>query len=146
MSLLSESSVQVIDAQQTVAGNLQTPSPLTGIINVAYATLTVSTALPIGVTTARLLVPIPSGSFIYQTIVDVTTTFVGAGASIGVGVEGSNNNLTGGDIVIANWAASASADKYSPSVVTAGAVSSLNINIVAAPVTAGSAIIRVLYA
>lgn len=144
MSLLSETVVQVLDVQQTIAGKLQTSNPLPGVVNVAYATLTVGAALPIGVTTVPLLVPIPSSSFIYQTIVDVTTTFVGAGASIGVGLQASNNNLTAGDVAIANWAAGAP-DKYAPAVVSSAPVSSLNINIVAAPVTAGSAIIRILY-
>jgi hypothetical protein len=152
MSLLSETVVHVLEASQTVTPKLITPGALSGVVNVAYATFTVSPSpLAIGNYTVNLSVPIPANSFVYQAIMDTTTTFVGAGSSIAMGIGASLNNLTnGGTVGVANWATGAgNPDRYAVNplyiVPSSAPITQVNVAVTLAQLTAGSVIIRIFY-
>ena len=144
MSLLSETVVHVLSANETVTGQVQTESVLPGQVNVSEAVFTVAAPLAIGQYTITLDRPIPSNAFVFMSLMDVEVAVLGgAGATIGMGLN-STNNMTGG-IQQALGAWGIGLTKYSPVVALAAQANAVTVNIAVNNVTAGLVNIKLLW-
>ena len=142
MSLLSETFVHVLSANQTVAGKLVTDSLLPGQVNVSSAEIVVTTPLSAGTYSVRLDIPIPPNAFVYMSIFDVIVPLAGSATTIGVGTVDNGTNLTNGALALATFNA-----LFNKNVTFIELVSSsvLNIGVVGGNLTAGSMAIKVLW-
>lgn len=146
MSLISETFVHVLSANQVVAGKLETQSLLPGQVKVSTAVLAVPVAgLAVGAYTLPLDVSIPVNAFVYASILDTTVAITSGGAAtVGVGLTPSTNNLTGGaQQALGVWAIGI--DKYSPVVPTTVITNTVTVNVAVFSLLTGNVIIKILW-